>query len=1090
MLILVLCSAAALIARTIPLELMPALGSRSLTVDVQWPDASPESVETHVVSAVEQAAATLRGVAHVSSQSQRGRGTVTVELDPTAGVEAIRFELKDRMRRLELADEVRLTVRSGGSGFGSWSDPVTRLLYGLPSSSELPFRLRLSSPDPAWLDRHAGGEIRNAFLSAPGVADVTVSAGRTESIVITLEPRVVVPLTLGPPAVVGLLTERARSQTMVGTSQEAGVEIPVVSAARAVDLDELLNAGVPTLNGRLVPLGQVAAVELRSEPSGDRGRVNGAPAVLLDVAKKESANLVRFSRQMRSIASGLSAAYGPRLAVEVLADEGRQVEEVLVDLGTRLLISVGAVLLALLLFFKRVRPTLLVLATLTMTLLLTVAVMALAGVALSMVTVAAIVLAAGMLVDNSLVVYEHLHGSADREQIASRAAQVLPVIGAASLTNAVVFAPFLFLDGSLQALLVPFAVTMVAAMAASVVVTLLVVPLLYLALLRPDTRSTARSSLPSARPGSRVSVLPVLRSRRWLLPVVLGGTVYVLAVLLPEVWNAGTIARPTAADSVSVAIGMLSDARIAETDDVAGDFEALAIATVRRFEAGAELQVVTDVHRTRAAVRLSPPADLPVRSLSQRARSALYQVERQWTAQMGNYVSVGLSLHGPSGSVYGGGTGERFGRSSGSTVEFSGYDYRTLKQHVIAFSTHMRRIPYLYGVDNGFERNERVLFGPFFPGFDLVIDHEQMHAHSVTVSGIARAIAPYVLGESSVALVIEGHGRVPVRIAVDPDTRFFRMEEILDLRLNGHVRLGDVAELRPLNSALTIRREDQRYAHTVSYKVRPNQYMGARAALSTLLDTYPFPPGFTATLPDHQSVLAEQRQRSSLGLAALAGAVLVFMVLAGHFESFSRPALVLLSAPLALVAVVAGFAVAQQGFGLGALLGLVLLAGITVNDAILFAAETRRLEGGRRAASAPPKPIRLRATAGRRAGLIAGAAYALEALIRAPVGRPERIAAIAVRRRLRPILVTTVTTVAALLPSLFVPVAANQLLAVWREFAVVVIAGISASTAATVLVLPAVYVGAARIGGHGSGGGRPRPVGGDSLGGGENQLGS
>lgn len=1043
MLILVLCAGAVLVAGTVPLELMPALGSRSLSVDVQWPDAAPESVETHVVSLVEQAAATLRGVEHITSESRRGTGVVTIALAPEAGVEAVRFALKDRLRRLTLPDDVRTTVRSGGaSGRASWSDPVARLLYGLPSASELPFRLRLSSPDPAWLDQRAGGEIRNTFLSAPGVADVTVSAGRTESVEITLRPQTVVPLGLGPSVVLQLLSKLARARKTVGTSEEAGAEIPVVLAPRTVDSDELLHAALPAADGRTVPLQQVASVELRREPSGDRGRVNGAPAVLVDIARKESANLVRFSRLMRSTASRLAATYGPRLSVEILTDEGRQVEEVLADLGTRLAASVAAVLLALLLFFRRVRPALLVLATLVMTLLFTVAVMAVAGVAVSMVTVAAIVLAAGMLVDNSLVVYEHLHGTADREQIASRAAEVLPVVAAASLTNGVVFAPFLFLDGSLQALLVPFAVTMVAAMAASVVVTILAVPLLYVALLRADSRLPTRARAPR---GGSLNVLPVLRARRWLLPAVLAGTLYVLAVLLPNVWNSGAFARPAATDSVTVSIGMLSDARIEETDNVAADFEALALATVQRLELGGELHVVADVHRTRAAVRLTPrSAQVRARGLTRTARAALYQVEQQWTAQMGNYVSVGLSLYGPSGSVYGGGTGEGFARSTGNAVQFSGYDYQTLKRHVIAFSEHMRRIPHLYAIDNGFERLERILFGPSFPGFDLVTDQERMHALGVTVSEIRSAIAPYVLGESSVNLWFQDHGQIPVRVRVDPDTRFFRMGEILDTRVNGRVRLGDVAELRPLDSALAIRRDDQRYTHTVSYKVRPNQFIGARAALSTLLATYPFPPGFTAELPDYQSRLAEQRQRSTLGLAAGAAAVLVFMVLAGHFESFARPALVLVSAPLALVAVVAGFAAAGAGFGLGALLGLVLLAGITVNDAILFVAETRRLEGARR--RRPPTgtgPARI--------------AAALGALIRAPVGRPERIAAIAVRRRVRPILVTTVTTVAALLPSLFVPVETNQLLGVWREFAVVVIAGITASTAATLFVLPAVY---------------------------------
>lgn len=1032
MLILTMLAAALLVARTVSLELVPNMVGRSLVVNVRWADASPESVETRVVSQIEQAAATLRGVQQISSESRRGAGTVTVGLTATAGVESVRFNLKDALRRIPFPDGAAVSVRVGSASAGlSWNDPIVRLLSGLPSASDLPFRVRLSSRDSIWLEQIARADIRNVFLAGAGVAGVSVSGGEVQRLEVTYTPGDLAARGLEPEMLLRALSETSGSERELGWSRDAGAHIPVVGMLPAIDLEAVERAEITTRDGRAVRLGSVCSVSLRSEPPEDRGRVDGEPAVLVDVAKKEEANLVQFSRQMRATVARIESQYGDRLAVEVLSDEGHRVEAVLLDLGVRLSGSVAAVVLALLIFFRRVRPALLVLVALVFTLVLTVAILALSGISVSMVSVAALVLAAGLLVDNSLIMYEYLHAARQRSDVAGRAAHVIPVIGVASLTNAVVFAPFLFFDGPFAQLLVPFAVTMVAAMVCSVIVSIVVVPVVYVAVIGTSTRRT--------RGRLRIDIRPVLRTRRVIVPLVLAGTVYVLAVLLPDVWNSAAVSRPASTDSVSVSIGMLSDARVEETDDIAGDFEAIALDIVNRIEGETSLQVVVDVHRTRAAVRVAS-REAGARELLAAERRALLSVEQRWMAQMGNYVSVGLSMYGPSGSVFGGGTGEAYGPTSGQAVQFTGYDYEILKQHVLEFSAHMSRIPALYAIDNGFVREKRVLFGPSFPGYDLYTDPGAMRDAGVTITNLRSALSLHLLETRSLLLPLDGEDLITVHLTPRSDTQFFRMEEMLDLVVADTVRLGDIADLRPLDSALSIRRENQQYTHEVRYKVRPNQAMEARAALATLIETYPFPPGFTAVLPTYQFREQEQRQRNALGLSAVAAAVLVFMVLAGHFESFLRPLLVFLSIPLALVAVVTAYAIAGTGFGLGGLLGLVVLSGIAVNDAVLFASEINRI-APRSGSSRVVRP----------------AVRSVRSLFVAPAGRRERIAAIAVRRRLRAILVTTFTTVVALLPSLFVSSTGAEFAAVWREFAIVVIAGLAASTAATVLVLPAVY---------------------------------
>jgi HAE1 family hydrophobic/amphiphilic exporter-1 len=763
------------------------------------------------------------------------------------------------------------------------------------------------------------------------------------------------------------------------------------------------------------------------------------------------------------------------ITIEVLADEGAEVERLLGDMALRLSGSLAAVLAALMLFFRRWQPSILVFTALGLTLAATVAVMAILDIALSMVTVAAVILASGMLVDNSLVVFEHICGAIDVETVADRAARVLVVVLSASLTNVVVFVPVLFLTGPLATLLLPFAATMLIAMASSVVMTILAVPLLYYYLVRPNAGRAG-----AVRMKRRLNLLPWLRGRRIAVPVLVVATAWLLLALLPGVWATGNFGDASESNSVVVSVRMLEDAQLDETDEIAGRFEDLAFSEIHRAGTTASLQVVTDVHRTRAGVRVLPKrSNEGSLALSAADRATLSAIQTAWTRQMGNYISVDFVLSGPDGRVSGGGGARGVTRFGPADIEFRGYDYQMLKQHVIDFSRHMERIPYLYALDNGFEREERILFGPSFPGFDLYLNQSAMAAAGASTADVLRAVRRFDLSERMAAVFLSGDSgpqRVPVHMLPQGESGFFRMSEILDVRVGPRASLGDIAELHPLDSAMSIERENQQYVHGINYRVRRMQARAVRQTLEGLIDSYELPPGFSIEMRGGWAGGAEATQRTSLGLVALAAAGLVFMVLAGHFESFRRPLLVFATLPLAVVTVVAAYAIVGQGFGLGALLGLILLAGMAVNDAILFLAELGRVErplayplrDDQRPAVAGPAqrlPDDAESTdkhTGTRLGQVREAARGqrllrlIPTILCAPTNRSAITASIAIRHRIRPILVTSFTTVAALGSSLFVSGAENDLLSVWREFAIVVVLGIVASTAATIFVVPAI----------------------------------
>jgi len=404
-------------------------------------------------------------------------------------------------------------------------------------------------------------------------------------------------------------------------------------------------------------------------------------------------------------------------------------------------------------------------------------------------------------------------------------------------------------------------------------------------------------------------------------------------------------------------------------------------------------------------------------------------VKDELMAMATRYAGVRLSVYGfDQNGFYADGIG--YGPSYNSRIQLLGYNYDQLGVFGEGIARMARRNPRVEDAavtagGGGFYRSI---------GSELVLEirRDVLAEHGLTVQRVIAQIRSLLQGETWPGKVIVGSREWDYRVKVEGvDER--TMVEILDTPVEGAsgrgLRLADVlvVEARPFPGAIT--REDQRYDRLVQWEYRGSSRARANYE-QAIFESIELPPGYTARIPESFFLTVEERQQ--VRNVAIAALIIVFMVLAALYESLIQPFIVLLAVPCALIGVVLIFFFTGTAFDPSAMIGVVLLGGIVVNNAIILVDH-----------------INLR----RRDGLDLS-----EAILR---GAAERV---------RPILVTSITTIGGLLPLVLMTsseATSSGSQDIWSSLALATIGGLSAATVLTLTVIPVLYLLAERARGGG-----------------------
>ncbi|WP_405284668.1 efflux RND transporter permease subunit [Gaopeijia maritima] len=997
--------------QNIPIEFLPDTELPRLTVNASWRGSSPETVEAFLTSPLEAAIQQVQGVDSIMSDSSEGQASISVVFDRDVDMDFVRLELSERLSSLDedLPPGVQNVV----------VQPYVPREF---QDQRRPF-LSYSFTGPYLLEalhRHLEEVVAPELSQIDGVAVTRVFGGRERRIEIRVDEEEIRSLGLNPFSVY----QRIQELDMV---QEAGVirddagERTVTIVNRPQSADDIRRAPLRAIGGTVVTVGDVASVhDTFGEPTRLE-RIDGRPSVTMSLTKERGSNTVRTADEVKARLAELEALspYGSEFILEY--DESEEVRRQLTDLRVRAGVAAVVIFAVLLLFLGSFRSAGLVFATIAFSVLISLNLIYFGGLTLNLLTLMGLAMGFGLIVDNSIVVLENIYRRWQRGESPSEASEVgarevvLPIL-ASTATTLIVFVPFVYLQGELRVFYVPLAIVVALTLLASLFVAFSFIPSISARILR-GPRPTFH--LPGVGGGAGAGAAGVAAAPRraplyqrfystligftllhpWVAIFVtlsaLAGSGYLFDkyVTTGVVWGGGGSQRTY----ISIAISLPRGSNLERTNGLVEFFEE-KLRVLPEVE-----QYTASIQESSARMEVTFPDSLELTAIPPAIKEQMLAYSHTFTG-----AEVRVTGYGPS--FYGGG-----GSPPQYTIKVLGYNFETVRDIAEDIGGRLERLARVQEVDTNasgrFTRDKAA-------EFTLRVDRARLARFDMGVGDLVNQIGRVVAGTGGVQSIKVGGEELQYEVKVK-DVDYIDVLALRESTIQApdgrDVRLGDVVSIERRDVLSTIHRENQQYERTVAYEFRGPQKLGDLYR-DALIENMTLPAGYSIEVSSgFRFGLDQQNQIYALLAISI---LLVYMVTAALFESIRQPLAVLLTVPMALIGVFLIFFYARATFTREAYIGVIMMGGIVVNNAILL---VDHINNVRRSTDL--------------------ALY--DAILR---GTLERV---------RPILMTTATTVLGLLPLVLFSETADA--NIWNALGYALIGGLLSSTLFVLTTTPALY---------------------------------
>ncbi|MFE9182183.1 efflux RND transporter permease subunit [Micromonospora haikouensis] len=1001
-------------------QLLPDLSFPAVTVVAAYPGAPPEVVEEQVTGPIEKAVEGIDGVESTTSTSQQGSVQVMISFSFDSDID-------------QAATDVEQAVSKISSTLPAGVDP--QVLTG--STADLPTMVLAATSDG---DQHAlaaalDEKVVPALRAVDGVNDVAISGVRDQVVTVTPDTAaltraglttqsIVTALgTLGGTSSAGQITSDGRNlslavgQPVTSLSQIQGLWLsPTASAASPAEAGrpgtgQGVAAPAPAApsgaaSGKPVQLKQVATVALTDAPVTSITRTDGKPSLGISLTMDHGGSSPNISDDVRDQLPQLQAALGDDARLVVVSDSGPGVKEAVNGLVEEGALGLLMAILVIVLFLRSARATVVTAVSIPLSLLVALIAVWQRDYSLNILTLGALTIAVGRVVDDSIVVLENIkrhlgYGEDRRSAVLTAVREVASAVTSSTLTTVAVFLPIALVGGFVGELFGSFSITVSAAMLASLLVSLTVVPVLAYWFLKAPADA---AGVPADEYRARVEeherrgllprvYLPVIRWAVGHRKTVLAGA---LALLAATVVLAGSLKTTFIGDSGEDSIGV-TQTLPAGTDLATTDAAAKKVEGVLASVAGVEsYQVVIGSSGGFFGSRTANTVSYTL-NLADDADSAT----------VGDAVRDRLAEITDAGELKLGGGG---GPGSDSTISVSirADDDQALSQATRQVQEALTGVSQVTDVESDLSESA--------PQISIVPDGQAAARYGLTTNAIVSALRQSVEGTTVTQVTLDGAARdVLVRTAdATPDS----LAEVKALVLpagTGTVRLDQVATVSRVDGPVQRTHVDGERTNTVTATPVGDDTGAASSAVTDRLDTLTLPAGSSYEIG---GVTADQSEAFSQLILAMAAAIaLVFLILVGVFRSIRQTLILLVSIPFAFVGAFALLLVTGTPLGVAALIGILMLIGIVVTNAIvLMDLINQYRERGMSVAEA----------------VVEGG-----------------------QRRLRPILMTALATIFALLPMALGITGAGAFIS--TPLAVVVIGGLVTSTLLTLVLIPVLY---------------------------------
>lgn len=985
----------------LPVDLMPDISFPTLSISTSYENASPEEIEELITRPIEQAMSSVPGVEEVSSVSSEGSSNVRVTFTWGTNLDEASNDIRDRLDRIlaRLPEDVnRPSLRK--------FDPASFPILIMGASSKL---------DPIQTRRILEEEIKYRIERVPGVAVMDIWGGLVREIHVDIYPDKLKALGISLDQVISRI--RSANITLpAGTIESGNYEIALRTPGEFTTIDELKDTTVAVHEGASVKLWEVADVADEWERIRRIVRVNGESGIRLSISKQSGTNTVEVATRALEEIKKINEDI-PQIQIIPIIDTSQYIQRSISNVGNAALFGGLFALLILLLFLRNLRSTAIIALAIPISIIATFAMIYFAGFTLNLMTLGGLALGVGMLVDNAIVVLENIYRKRENNLGPVIAAvegteEVTGAITASTLTTLAIFLPLIFVRGMAGVMFTQLAFVVSFALLCSLATALTLIPMLSSRFLHPTSLEKTRHESISHKLYriTAAGFTSIENNYRRLLGfalnhrlLVVAFTTVILAASLLLVPLIGTELMPTSDEGeVRVNIEMEVGTRLAVMDKTVRMIEQIVSREVPEIKS-----MVTSIGGSswRGGGGNTGDIRISLKSQSERSRSSEDIA-----------ADLRMKLSGIPGAIIRTRAGQGLfllsriaGGSERVEVEIRGYDLDKadiLAQRVAAIVQNVDGV-----TDTQISRNVGV------PERLITVDRMKAETMQVAVQDVAEMLQTIIAGRIA-GYYREGGDEFAIRVKLkNAEERSIR--EILDLTVSNAARqpvvLRNIVSFNPRRGPVQIDRKDQERIVTVRANTHGRDLGSILGDIRQGLQTLPVPKGLTINFGGDYEDQQEAFQELTLGL--LMALLLVYMVMASLYESLRDPFVVMFSVPLAIIGVLLMLFLTNTTFNMQSFIGCIMLGGIVVNNAILLVDYTNLLR--------------------HKEGM-----STTEAIMEAG------------RRRLRPILMTALTTIFGLIP---LALGFGEGGEAQSPMARTVIGGLLSSTLITLVIIPVVY---------------------------------
>lgn len=976
------------------IDLMPEITYPTISVVSDYGNVGPQEMEELVTRPLEETLAAVQGVEEITSTSTEGRSVVRCSFAWGTDLDVAANDIRDRLDRTlgRLPEEMeRPTIRK----FDISSIPIMNM--GVASDIN-PLELRQLVED----------QVKYRLERVPGVAALNIWGGLYREIHVNLNAARLKALGLSPDAIIAALRNENRN-IPAGLYERGNLEVLIRTQGEYLSLDEIGRTVVTLRQGVPIQIRDVATVVDSWEEVRALNRLNGQPSLRMAVNKQSGANTVEVAAAVNREIARINLDL-PQIRITPNFDSSVFIRQSINSVANSTLFGGLLAIVILLLFLRNLSSTSIIATAIPISIIATFGLMYFSNFTLNIITFGGLALGIGMLVDNAIVVLENIYRYREQglraiESARKGASEVSGAIIASTLTTIVVFFPVVFIRGMSGIMYQQMAYVVVFSLLCSLLVALTLVPMLSSRFLRyhpvqhgarigrmEKIYTVSQEAFEQLERGYARLLQRSLQRRRQVVLGALGLFVFSLFLIR----FIGVELMPQA-DEGEVMINLEAEigSRLPVIDRIALEVEEI----VRR-----EVPEMTNMmarvgEGNTAEVRITLVPKAQRRRSSEEVANAL----RQATSRI-----PGVTIRIRQGQNF---MTRRMGQGSGNavSVEVRGYDLAVAHELANRVNGIVKEVPGI--TDTEISRKEGS------PEQMIRIDRQKAADLGLTVSRIGEALQTAV-GGTYASWFRQGGKEYRILVRLSEEERR-NLSDLLDLTVINNrgvpVMLRNVVTTEPQEGPSRIERKDQERIIYVTSNYTGRDMGSIITDIRAQLRRLPMPKDFAILFGgDYEE---QQEAFQELMVALILAILLVYLVMAGQFESFRDPFIVLFSIPMAVIGVTLTMVLTGTIFSLQAFIGCIMLAGIVVNNAILLVDHTNQLR--------------------REHGM-----ELMEAI------------ATAGSHRLRPILMTTLTTVLGLLPLSFGLGEGGETQA---PLARVVIGGLTSSTLVTLVLIPVVY---------------------------------